>query len=242
MTTVRAAFAGILTLCLLNGEASKAGTIYDAAADFSSTNNPNGVWTYGWSSTLGSAFNLDVSRINDSGIDFWEGAISTGSPPGQFPYVSHNGTSSTITYGGTVLYNPGQLGMHPGPQGQYSVIRFTAPAAGPYQLASSFAGLDFIGPTTTDVHVLLDGSAIFNGNVDGFGAGSGPSFTTTFTLQKGDTVDFAVGFGTNGTYFNDSTGITATFILIPEPTSFVLLSMGLVGLGVLAANRGIRRE
>ncbi len=127
--------------------------------------------------------------------------------------------------------------MHPGPQGQDSVIRFTAPVAGTFQLASSFTGLDFVGPTTTDVHVLLDGSSIFNGNVDGFGAGSGPSFTTTLTLQKGDTVDFAVGYGTDGTYFNDTTGITGTLSSVPEPASLILLSMGLAGMDVLAANK-----
>jgi hypothetical protein len=72
------------------------------------------------------------------------------------------------------------------------VIRFTAPDAGTFVLATSFTGIDFAGPTTTDVHVLLNGSSIFDGNVDGFGPGSGPSFTTTLTLHAGDTVDFAV--------------------------------------------------
>ena len=132
--------------------------------------------------------------------------------------------------------------MHPGPQDQYSVIRFTAPSAGTYQLATSFYGLDFVGPTTTDVHVLLDGTSLFNGEVDGFGAGSGPSFRSNLKLLQGDTVDFAVGFGSNGTYFNDSTGITATLAVgIPEPASLILLSIGIAGLGVLAVNRKNRR-
>jgi hypothetical protein len=238
MTSVRVALAGILSLCLLNGEASKATTIYDAAGDFSPTNNPNGVWSYGWSSTLGSAFNLDVTRQKSDGLDFWEGPVATPSEPGLFPYVSYDPTPGTITYGSTVHYALGQLGMHPGPQDQYSVIRFTAPHAGTYQLATSFYGLDFVGPTKTDVHVLVDGTPLFNGEVDGFGAGSGPSFTSNLTLLKGDTVDFAVGFGPRHAYFNDSTGITATLaVAIPEPASLVLLSMGVVGVGALAINR-----
>lgn len=32
--------------------------IFNVASDFSLTNNPNGAWRYGWSSSLGSSFNL----------------------------------------------------------------------------------------------------------------------------------------------------------------------------------------
>lgn len=39
-------------------EPVRASYIYDAAADFSPTSNPNGVWSYGWSATLGGAFQL----------------------------------------------------------------------------------------------------------------------------------------------------------------------------------------
>lgn len=241
MRNIRVVFAGLLSLGLLNGVASKAGTVYDAAADFSPANNPNGVWSYGWSSTLGSAFNLDVAHTSGSGLDFWEGPVSTVSPPGLFPYVGHNGTSSTIIYFGTVQVEAGQLFMHPGPQGQDSVLRFTAPSSGTYQLSTSFTGIDFVEPTTTDVHVLLDGTSILNSNVDGFGPGSGPFLATPLTLQKGDVVDFVVGFGADGTYFFDSTGITATLTYIPEPSSLILLAIGFAGLGALAANREKRR-
>jgi hypothetical protein len=241
MTSVRVILVGILALCLLNAEASMAGTLYDAAADFSPTSNPNGVWSYGWSQTLGSTFNLDTTSATIDGLNWWEGPIFTGAqPPGSFPLVGHNGTTSPITFGGTAEAQPGQLWMHPGPQDQFSVIRFTAPDAGTFVLATSFTGIDFAGPTRTDVHVLLDGSSIFNGNVDGFGPGSGPSFTTTLTLHAGDTIDFAVGDGTHGTYNNDSTGITATLSSVPEPASLILLVLGLAGMGAIASNRAAR--
>jgi hypothetical protein len=210
-----------LFLVILAVPQVQAGVVYDAAADFSPTNNPNGVWSYGWSSTLGSPFNLDVSSTTVDGLNFWEGPVS-GVPPVTYPYISHNGTGSTIIYGGTVQMLPGQLAFHPGPQDQYGVIQFTAPGAGTYQLASSFFGVDFVGPTATSVHVLVDGSSIFSGLVNGFGAGSGPSFDTTLTLKAGDTVDFAVGFGSRDAYYYDATGITATFSSVPEPSSMVL--------------------
>ena len=59
--------------------------------------------------------------------------------------------------------------------------------------------------------------------------GSGPSFMTTLTLHTGDTVDFAVGFGTDGSYLFDSTGIAATLTSVPEPASLTLLAVGAVG-------------
>ena len=242
MMNIRALFAEILAFGLLGGAISEAGTVYDAAADFSATTNPNGVWSYGWSLTLGSTFNLDVATSHTDGIDAWDGPFS-GAGPNGYPAVGHNSTTSTITIG-TDQFQPGQLWFHPGPADQYGVIRFTAPAAGSYALSTSFVGIDLTG-TTTDVHVLVNGSSILSGPVDGFGAGSGPSFSTTLTLSTGDTVNFAVGYGSNG-YFFDGTGISATLITslatVPEPGSVVLLSLGFAGLAVLMANRKNRHQ
>jgi hypothetical protein len=214
-----------LFLVILAVPQVQAGVVYDAAADFSPTNNPNGVWSYGWSSTLGSPFNLDVSSTTVDGLNFWEGPVP-GVPYVTYPYICHNGTGSTLIYGGAVQMLPGQLAFHPGPQDQYGVIQFTAPTAGTFLLLTSFTGVDFAGaygPTATSVHVLVDGSSIFSGLVNGFGAGSGPSFDTTLTLKAGDTVDFAVGFGSRDAYYDDATGITATFSSsVPEPSSMVL--------------------
>ncbi len=48
---------------------------YNPAGDFSLAGNPNGVWSYGWSTTLGSAGNLDSSNTTAysgiSGLDGW---------------------------------------------------------------------------------------------------------------------------------------------------------------------------
>ena len=90
------------------------------------------------------------------------------------------------------------------------MIRFAAPAAGSYAVNVAFFGADFVGPTTTDVHVLVDGNSVFDGIVNGFGPGSGPIFSTNLNLKAGDTIDFAVGIGPNGNYLNDLTGLAAT--------------------------------
>jgi hypothetical protein len=200
--------------------------VYDAAADFSPSNNPNGVWSYGVSTTLGGSMSLYTSASDLSGMDFWNNSGVTWDPP----WVGHNGTGSPINFS-SVTVGPGQLGFHPGANGEISIVRFTAPAAGQYALSSSFSGLDHVGPTTTGVHVLLNGASIFDGAVNGFGPGSGPSFATTLTLAAGNTVDFAVDFGTDGTYNFDSTGLSAKLRAlspIPEPSTLVTAGAGVV--------------
>ena len=44
------------------------------------------------------------------------------------PWVAVNATRETITALG-ITWPAGQLALHPGPNGEYSVVRWTAPAA-----------------------------------------------------------------------------------------------------------------
>jgi hypothetical protein len=210
---------------------AQAGPIYNNAADFSPTNNPNGVWSYGDFSPgvvpIATTFSLYPGRGTTARIDF-VGVDNSGiSDP---PYVSHNPTSNPITFS-TVTYGPGQAGFHPGPSGQYSVYRFAAPTAGSYSLSALFTGIDHVG-TTTDVHVLDNGIPLFNGNINGYLATT--SYSTTLALVAGDRVDFVVGFGPNANYFSDSTALDATLTLnsitAPEPSSLALFALGGVGL------------
>ena len=182
---------------------------YDAAGDFSITGNPNGAWSYGWSPTLGGAFTKDVSTRSGHPhpeLQSWDGPISS-----FFPVISKNITNATVVVG-TVTWQPGQMVNHPGPNGEYSVLRWTAPKAGEVEFSASFSGAD---STTTDVHVLFNETTIADcdGNVNGFGAG--PTFSQTLVVEIGDTIDFVVGFGNNG-YSNDSTGVDALITYVDE--------------------------
>src|SRR5436189_5124844 len=71
-----------------------AATIYDPAKEFSATDNPNGVWSYGYSLSHGGLFTLDLTHENPYGADEWH-AFST--PPG-CPCITHNPTDSTLSY------------------------------------------------------------------------------------------------------------------------------------------------
>ena len=59
------------------------------------------------------------------------------------------------------------------------------------------------------------------------------AFSFVRALVANDTIDFAVGFGTNGTYFNDSTGLQGTITVVtPEPASAILILSGLALCGL----------
>lgn len=206
--------------------AASASADFNAARDFSIEANPNGVWSYGWTQSLGSSFNLSTLRSTDPGLQRWDGSV-VHPTFGNYPFVGRNSTNQTTSLS-TISIAPGQMILHPGPGGEYSIVRFVAPAAGSYSLSARFAGLDFAGPTTTDVHVLLNSESIFGGLIGAFG--SGPSFQTRLPLQAGDRVDFAVGFGTNGGFLFDSTALDAQISAVPETGSWALMAAGLLGL------------
>jgi endonuclease YncB( thermonuclease family) len=191
---------------------ARADLISDVAADFSRTSNPNGVWRYGWSFTLGSSFILSTDRRVREGLDTWRGDRAADGNTGAY----HNGTGGPIILNGSARYEPGQFGLHPGPAGEYAVVRYTAPKAGQAFLTSRFIGQDFFGTgTTTDVYVLLNGRTLLNGLVEGFGSRSAVPFSTSLAVLPGDTIDFAVGFGRNRTFGHDSTALAATITLVP---------------------------
>lgn len=100
------------------------------------------------------------------------------------------------------------MSLHPGQAGEYSYVRWKAPAGGTYLVEASFTGIDF-GGGTTDVHVLHNGISLFDGLVNGYGSTASLPVTPV-TVLAGDTLDFAVGFGSNGNYYFDNTGLTAT--------------------------------
>jgi hypothetical protein len=228
LPTVCLAFFGLVTP--VHG-----GPVWSAAGDFSATSNPNGVWSYGSSSSLGGAFALDAIRQNVGGIDFWQGPDSFGGF--NDPFIGHNATSSPLSFG-TGLYNPGQMGVHPGAQGEDAVVRWTAPQDGAYQIAVTFSGQDFAAGTTTDVHVLDDNVSLFDGLVNGFGDTA--SFTGTRVLRAGETIDFAVGVGPDGSLLFDTTGLDATITaitVVPEPDSLLLFTLGVFGLGYVGRRK-----
>ena len=179
------------------------GRPYDAVKDFSITKNPNGPWSYGCSS---SATATDFEPYTDAktknpvnrNLESWCG--NKGSADGA-PSITHNKGNETIRWQG-ITFPTDFLDLHPGSQGHRSVLRFTVPGRGTYKVQGAFKALD---QTTTDPHVLVNGKAAVD--IKPINPGHRhQDFSFTQQLDKGDTIDFAVGNGGNG-YGYDSTGL-----------------------------------
>jgi hypothetical protein len=174
-----------------------ANIIYSAAHDFSTRLNPNSVWSYGFTTFVGGPFTLDTVSGSTffSGEVGWFGPILGATAPG-FPLV-------------TVQPNviPTVLDMGPGPS-SYAVVRWTAPSRGCWDVVGQFFGT---GLTTGDVHVLHNGTPIFDSPVNGSQV---VPFSLTIDVVAGDTIDFAAGPGPGGNNDFDSTGFNVT--ITPE--------------------------
>ncbi|HKW30777.1 MAG TPA: hypothetical protein VJT54_15695 [Verrucomicrobiae bacterium] len=226
---------------LVIGTAWLASAQFDPSLQFSPTANPNGVWTYGFETVpLGSPFNLLTAPVPipsspGPAIDSWQ------SPPlGNFLGVFHNGTAAaqTVTTSGSEisLFNPGMLAMNAGPNDEYGIVQFSAPANGIYLIQGTFEGIDTAG-TVSSVFLLHNNAVVATGSVLGFGPGSDVSLASgPFLLNAGDTLAYAVGGGT----FNSMTAlVNAQVAAVPEPSLFALLGLAIAP---LVARGGFARK
>lgn len=206
--------------------------VYNAAADFTLAGNPNGVWTYGWTTTLGGAFQVDTDTIHNTtfGIDAWVSNQSVDRNPG----VGPNYTGSDVQPGG-IVYPADQLLQHPGSAGQDSVVRWTAPADGIVSLKAVFTGADSSRGTTTDVHVRPNGVSLFDGSVVGFGNTASFTPTQSIVVDAGDAIDFVVGY-LNGDFSNDSTATDLTVTLTPDSDPQLTVTLTLPPVTVAAVH------
>jgi hypothetical protein len=123
------------------------------------------------------------------------------------PAVVYNHTDKSVSCL-TIVQPPDMLNLHPGPSGEKSVVRWTAPTAGTVKIEGRFEGIDKAG-TTTDVAVVKNtATTLFSDNIDDYGDRA--PFSITTTVAAGDTIDFAVGYGSNADYTSDSTGLSVT--------------------------------
>ena len=218
--------AALLSLGMI--VASQSASAFDAAADFSTNSNPNGVWSYGWSSTLGGTFNTYTNvDVTPPGFERRYSGLSFDGWPG----VERNSTGSNVFDASTLNdLQAGQLALVPGAGGQDSIVRWTAPAAGTFSIATSFIETEQ-DANSVDVHVLTNNVSIFNAIMSGFG--NPTSFAAVVTVQLGETIDFVVG--PNGFQPDDTTGLSAT--VVPEPGTVLLVGLGVGGLVVTQSRR-----
>jgi hypothetical protein len=201
----------------------QAAVIYDAANDFSPTSNPNGVWAYGY--YLSGVFTPYTVSFSDtsSGLEGWGATAGLGGNPSVF----NNPTGSTITVS-TLTLDAGELAMHPGPDGEISIVMFTAPTAALYSVGGYFKTNDSVGPTQDNQlsvyinDVLEDSQSLLRV------PGSVLPISDFVYLSQGDRIGLGVGAQT---YAYNTTGFNVTFEAVPEPSVICFFGLSLLVLG-----------
>lgn len=198
----------------LAAPAAGAVTVWDLSADFSTAQNPNGAWTYGWASALdGSLHAYDT-------VNGWQWYDSGHHSGDNTPTVWKN-------YGSGWSYGiaPGEVSSHPGWDGSFSVIRWTAPYAAQITVSGTFGAGD---ARPMSDYLVLDGQTLQAWP-------SNPStvdFSLTLQVAQGDTLDFVVGIPIGGDYGYGSTPVAASISAVPEPATLASLLAGLCGVAV----------
>jgi len=213
-------------LLLLRGMTVHAQQVFDLSADFSTKNNSNSVWQYGYSATNSLApdqFRPDQQSVKVGPIGFWHPTQGDQPGPGYYPYIAYNSTQQPQVGSNGWALSPGEIAMEASNSGQYSLVRFVAPKAGKYLVNARFIGIHF-GLSTTDVHVLKNDTSLFDADIEGYGGdpkfhkieGSNPTakYSGKITLKANDTLTFAVGYGKNKTNSGDTTGLFARIVLL----------------------------
>lgn len=189
-------------------------TVMNAVRDFRPI-NPNGVWSYGWTESRLPSQEFILFSEN---ISIFEGRykwfVSRGGQQSpSITYVKSDAQGSPIDYE-NVVHSPDLLNLHPGPNGERSVVRWTAPASGTYHIEGWFEGINrpkFDRPmkpgTTTDVAVLYNQSfALKDTQISQYRARA--PISRDVTVKANETIDFSVGYGTDGNNESDATGLS----------------------------------
>lgn len=179
--------------------------------------NPSEMWQIGYSKTKSLSpdeFVLSSFADQSDVIGMWHPSSDA---PGYYPYLGQNRAqeSRVSTTQGWAL-RAGQIAMEASNSGQYSLLRFVAPAAGNYDVAATFEGIHY-GLSSTDVHVLLNAESLFDNFIEGYGGdpqyhrieGNNPSssYSNEIKMKTNDILIFAVGYGRNENHYNDTTGL-----------------------------------
>ena len=135
-----------------------------------------------------------------AGLEAWRNAERVD------PCVTRNATDHVIQALG-ITWQPHQLSFHPGRNGEYSVVRWSAPADGKVNICAEFHSI--AERATTDVHVLDDGRRLYDGYINVRGGGAKAEYRGTAVVKTGEPINFVVGYG-NGDYGADTTALAVT--------------------------------
>lgn len=214
----------------------QATTVWDVGDDFSSTTNPLGQWAYGqmdamqaapYTSTFTPYPIYDALGSVIAGIEGWEATVASNNNSN----ITHNPAVTTVNAYSSNWY-PNAVVLHPfggGAARLTSGARWTAPADGVYDVASSFTRVHYQS-TVQDVPVAVyhDSTLLFGSMTAGVDVAV-PYDNSGVSMAAGDALYFFaqpnIAWGSVAW-----TQLDATITLVPEPGMLALLATGLIGL------------
>lgn len=208
---------------------------WDLGDAFSLASNPAAAWSYG-SATSPGGFSIYTNNTN-VGVHYqsqygYAGLEGWSNPAFPSPLVVKN--FSNVTRFQT--FAPGDVLLHGYTPNQLSVVRWTNPMSGTAQfvLDASFRRVENLAQNPSVYWVVHNGVIQFTGTL--LTLNETATFSQTYSLQTGDTLDFAVGF-LGG---SDATGldVEANIQVVPEPATV----LAIVGPLILVLRRRPRSQ
>jgi len=195
---------------------SRAKAVADARLDFLAAADQlsGGAWSYGWERQMsGPLYPYPRSfRVMYWGVGVFGWSQSGEGPEnGQHccPFVARNISGQDVREQ-IVEIPTGKLFFHPGPKGEYSVVRWKNKDAGHYTVEGRFSTLAY---ASVDVHAIKNGVPLVDGWMDGRRVWH-DFLIRALPCDPDEVIDFAVGFGSDHSYHSDITGLDAR--ILPE--------------------------
>ena len=122
------------------------------------------------------------------------------------PAAIKNFKDKTFLWGGT-YWTANTFFLHPGDSGnEYAVLKWTAPAAGTYKIAATFADPVKDGKADVDIHLFKGTEPLFESFLNLNGIGKKTSWNGAPVFRQGEELSVVVGIGDENGY-GDTTAI-----------------------------------
>jgi hypothetical protein len=231
---------------LLLGIASPghASTIYNLSSDFSTTNNPNGVWSFVQGTTLLSPevpLNDGNALYNIALPGYWgTGNDLNTNTPDVIKASADGSTASPFTDNDFLT---GDVLVHSPNSGDPVFIDWTAPSAGTIDLSASVWYAHSPVVRSNDVTLSLDTTTLSTATVDDSNNRTDqiPFDETDLSVSAGEVLSFEFEMSA-GQEFGSLDGLSETVTFtpatgVPEPATLSLFGAGLAGFATLRRRR-----